>query len=140
MVSLQVVLGGGQQSERATPDLGARRLGLEDEAVVMLLEAIPGEPVEHDPALLPGVALFRDPPRGSSAADLLERAGLLGVRIRGASIDAEHPNRLVDAGGATARDVDVLVQWARARIAADWGVLLDPAVRMVGISSPRIGP
>lgn len=139
VVGVEVVLGGGQQAERPGPDPRARRLGLRDEAVVTLLEAQPGDPVDADGEALPGIAMFLDPPRGSSAAELLERTGLLGVRIRGACIDADHPNRVVDAGGATARDVGVLVEWARGRVAAEWGVHLDPAVRMVGIVPPRSG-
>ncbi len=137
VVEVEVVLGKGRRSTPSQLELGARRLGLRDEAIVLELVARPGEPVEHVEVPLPGIALFRDPARGSSAADLLARTGLLGVRIRGALIDPDHPNRLVDAGGATARDVGVLVEWARARIAAEWGVQLEPAVRMVGISSPR---
>lgn len=86
---------------------------------------------------LPGVQLFVDPARGSTAGELLERSGLLGVRIRGARIDAEHPNRLVNVGDAQARDIEVLIALARDRVAAEWGVTLEPAISMVGIAIRR---
>jgi len=103
-------------------------------AGVVLLEE-PGEDPEDDP--LPGVPLFLDPEQGSTAGELLDRSGLLGVRIRGVRIAADHPNRLVTEEGARAQDVEVLVDLARARIAAQWGVELTPAVTMVGRSIPR---
>ena len=80
----------------------------------------------------PGVPLFRDPKGASRAAELLGRSGLLGVRVRGARIDDIDPGRLLTEDGATAHDVQLLIDWAQRKVAADWGVELTPAIRILG--------
>ena len=137
VAGLALLLGKGVMTDASPEGFALRRLGLRDEAVVIALRVRAGPPAPPPTEVFPGIALFEDPPQGSSAGELLERCGLLGVRIRGARIDPDHPNRIVAATDATARDVSVLVDWAAARIAAEWGVSLTPAVRMVGTSIGR---
>jgi len=136
--SLDVVLGRGVQEVVPSAALKrrARRLGLRDEAVVASVELevsalgpFSGAPL---PPRGPGVRLFLDPPSGSTAGDLLERSGLLGVRVRGVRIHEAEPNRLIAEEGATARDVRVLADWAISKVAVEWGVRLRLALRTLG--------
>jgi UDP-N-acetylmuramate dehydrogenase len=74
---------------------------------------------------------FRNPP-GDFAGRLLEAVGLKGRRIGGAEISARHANFVVNVGGATARDVLALLRLGRERVRAEFGVTLEPEVRLVG--------
>ncbi len=135
--SVEVVLGRGVVQTVSVEELktDSSRLGLRDEAVVARVTLIPSHVEEPGPALpprLPGVRMFRDPGRGSSAAELLVRAGLPGVRVRGAQIDEEHPNQMHVEHGATAHDVLLLTTWARSKVAAESGVELELAIRTLG--------
>ena len=47
-------------------------------------------------------------------------------------ISTVHANFIVNTGGATARDIMVLVSLARERVARDTGVWLEPEIRMLG--------
>lgn len=135
--SVEFVLGRGVIQHLPIEELSpsSPRLGLRDEAViahVTLLPSFAPDPAHILPARLPGVRMFRDPPKGSSAAELLGRSGLLGVRVRGAQIDEEHPNQMHVEEGATAHDVLLLVDWARSKVAAESGVELELAIRTLG--------
>jgi UDP-N-acetylenolpyruvoylglucosamine reductase len=76
--------------------------------------------------------LFEDPRAGSTAAELLARSDLLGVRVRGARIDEVTPNQLLADEGASARDVELLLEWAQGKVRGEWGVELTVALRIVG--------
>jgi UDP-N-acetylmuramate dehydrogenase len=67
-----------------------------------------------------------------SAGALVDRAGLKGYRIGGASISATHANFIVNDGGATARDVRALVETARAAVRDRFGVELRDEVVYLG--------
>jgi UDP-N-acetylmuramate dehydrogenase len=74
---------------------------------------------------------FRNPP-GDFAGRLIEAVGLKGHRIGGALWSDVHANFVVNAGGATARDVLALVNLARSRVKASFGIVLETEVRLVG--------
>lgn len=76
--------------------------------------------------------VFRDPPTGEPAGEVIERLGLKGIRIRGARIGEDHGNWVVNEGGATARDVLLLMEYARERARREAGVELADALRVVG--------
>ena len=52
-------------------------------------------------------------PRGQSAGDLIERAGLKGTRVGGAEVSDRHGNFFVTTEGATSQDVLRLIDLAR---------------------------
>jgi UDP-N-acetylmuramate dehydrogenase len=69
----------------------------------------------------------RDPvpdDRPASAGALVDAAGLKGARLGGALISPTHANFVVNAGGATARDVRGLVERARSAVRDRFGVEL----------------
>jgi len=76
-------------------------------------------------------SIFKNPP-GLFAGNLIEEAGLKGARRGGAQISERHANFIVNAGGATAADVKALIDLARERVAAQFGVNLELEIRLVG--------
>ncbi|HEX9244178.1 MAG TPA: UDP-N-acetylmuramate dehydrogenase [Anaeromyxobacter sp.] len=74
---------------------------------------------------------FRNPP-GEFAGRLIEAVGLKGHRIGGALWSDVHANFVVNAGGATARDVLGLVNLARSRVKERFGIALETEVRLAG--------
>jgi UDP-N-acetylmuramate dehydrogenase len=74
---------------------------------------------------------FRNP-EGDFAGRLIEAVGLKGHRIGGALWSEVHANFVVNAGGASARDVLGLVSLARSRVKARFGISLETEVRLVG--------
>lgn len=76
-------------------------------------------------------SVFRNPP-GDHAARLIEACGLKGHRIGGASISAKHANFIVNHGGASAADIEALIEHAQRMVQQHFGVDLEREVRVVG--------
>ena len=76
-------------------------------------------------------SVFRNPP-GNHAAKLIEGCGLKGKRIGGAQVSEKHANFIVNTGGATAADIEDLIEEVRATVEAKTGVQLHPEVRIIG--------
>jgi UDP-N-acetylmuramate dehydrogenase len=76
-------------------------------------------------------SVFRNPP-GDFAGRLIEQAGLKGVRIGGAGVSDKHANFILNLGGATAADVEALIERVRSTVERECGVRLEPEVRIVG--------
>ncbi|HTT71006.1 MAG TPA: UDP-N-acetylmuramate dehydrogenase [Anaeromyxobacteraceae bacterium] len=74
---------------------------------------------------------FRNP-RGDYAGRLIEAVGLGGHRVGGAAFSKVHANFIVNEGRASARDVLSLMNLARERVRAAFGVTLEPEVRLWG--------
>ncbi|MFN0179342.1 MAG: UDP-N-acetylmuramate dehydrogenase [Gemmatimonadales bacterium] len=66
-----------------------------------------------------------------TAGQLIDAAGLKGLRIGGAEISPMHANYFVNTGSATAGDVLALIEHARAAVAQRFGVLLEPEVKII---------
>ena len=87
----------------------------------------------HQPLGLPSAgSVFRNPPEGPSAGELIDRAGLKGTRIGGASVSERHANFIVNDGHGTAADVRRLAGHVRRAVAARWGVELVPEIVFAG--------
>jgi len=71
-------------------------------------------------------------PDNDSAGRLIEAAGLKGHRIGGALVSDVHANFIVNAGGATARDVIELIQLIGRTVKDDYGIELRPEIRFLG--------
>lgn len=74
-------------------------------------------------------------PEGYFVGTLIEEAGLKGFRVGGAQVSTKHAGFIVNAGGATAKDVLELIEAVRERIHARTGVWLEPEIRVVGEES-----
>jgi UDP-N-acetylmuramate dehydrogenase len=76
-------------------------------------------------------SVFRNPP-GDHAARLIEASGLKGERVGSAVVSEKHANFIVNTGGATAAEVESLIDRVARRVAVDSGVRLVCEVRIVG--------
>ena len=76
-------------------------------------------------------SVFRNPP-GDHAARLIEACGLKGRRIGGAMISPRHANFIVNAGGASAADIESLIDLAQSEVRIRFGVALECEVRIQG--------
>jgi len=75
--------------------------------------------------------IFRNPTR-DSAGCLIEQAGLKGLRVGGAEVSDIHANFIVNAGGATAREILELASEVRRRVKDTSGVALEYEISIVG--------
>ncbi len=78
------------------------------------------QPMGHQCAGL----IFRDP-RGTTAADLIEQAGLRGARIGGAVVSDRHANFIVAEPECTAADVLRLIELIRNQVSQRLGIDLE---------------
>jgi UDP-N-acetylmuramate dehydrogenase len=69
---------------------------------------------------------------GHFAAQLIEKAGLKGMRKGNAQVSEKHANFIVNCGGAKARDVRDLIFEIQRTVRDKFGVALEPEVKMVG--------
>lgn len=75
-------------------------------------------------------SFFKNPP-GDSAGRLIDAAGLKGVCVGGAQVSEKHANFLVNTGGAACGDVLELMQLVQAEVQRQFGVRLEPEVRII---------
>jgi UDP-N-acetylmuramate dehydrogenase len=76
-------------------------------------------------------SVFRNPP-GDFAARLIELAGLKGTWLGGAQVSEKHANFIVNAGNASAADIEALLLQVQAEVMRVHGVRLETEVRIVG--------
>jgi len=76
-------------------------------------------------------SVFRNP-EGDFAARLIDAAGLKGLCIGGACVSEKHANFILNTGGATARDIEQLIDTVRRRVREAHDVELVPEVHIVG--------
>lgn len=76
-------------------------------------------------------SVFRNPD-GDHAARLIESCGLKGVRRGAASVSTLHSNFIVNEGGASAADIESLIEHVQGVVSTDQGVDLMREVRIIG--------
>ena len=87
---------------------------------------------EKQPLELPSAgSTFKRPP-GYFAGKLIMDAGLRGTRVGGAQVSEKHCGFVVNTGGATAADVNALIEHIQAEVRAQFGVELEPEVHRIG--------
>ena len=74
---------------------------------------------------------FRNP-EGDYAARLIEASGLKGYVIGGAQVSEKHANFIVNIGGATALDIELLIKHMRDTVLEKQGVALQQEVKVLG--------
>jgi UDP-N-acetylmuramate dehydrogenase len=79
-------------------------------------------------------SIFRNP-EGDHAARLIEASGLKGFTIGAAQVSPKHANFIVNLGGATAADIEAVVDYVQAEVLAKTGIELIREVRIVGEAS-----
>ncbi len=76
-------------------------------------------------------SVFRNPP-GDHAGRLIEQSGLKGDCIGAACVSQQHANFIVHRGGATAAEIEALMEHIVTIVAQQQKVILEPEVRIVG--------
>ena len=76
-------------------------------------------------------SVFKNPP-GNFAGALIEGSGLKGFKIGSASISEQHANFIVNEGGATADDIENLINHTREVVKKNYDIDLQPEVRIMG--------
>jgi UDP-N-acetylmuramate dehydrogenase len=85
------------------------------------------------PLSLPSAGcIFKNPPGGMSAGELIERAGLKGLRKGGAEVSRKHGNFIVNRGHARAAEVLELINQVRDAVLDRFGIHLTLEVVVVG--------
>ncbi|MBQ1772349.1 MAG: UDP-N-acetylmuramate dehydrogenase, partial [Clostridia bacterium] len=84
------------------------------------------------PLELPSAGSTFKRPEGYFAGKLIMDAGLRGYRIGGAKVSEKHCGFIVNDGDACAADVLALIRHVRKTVAEQFGVQLEPEVRLVG--------
>lgn len=75
---------------------------------------------------------------GTTAGELIDRAGLKGYRVGDAQISEKHANFIVNRGEATASDALACIRRAHREVAERFGVRLRPEVRLIGFPAEEL--
>jgi UDP-N-acetylmuramate dehydrogenase len=151
--AFDLATGHDEEVPAARLSLGYRRSGVRPTQVVLRADhaLVPGSAGEasaevaevvrwrraHQPGGQNAGSVFTNPP-GDSAGRLVDRAGCKGLRIGSAQVSTKHANFIQADPGGRADDVAALVAEVRRRVREVTGVLLEPELRMVGFTEPRV--
>ncbi len=96
------------------------------------IKALLSKRIASQPLNLPNAgSVFRNPPN-DYAARLIEQCGLKGLQIGGARVSEKHVNFIVNVGGATATDIENLINEIQISVQHKTGINLHPEVRIIG--------
>lgn len=76
-------------------------------------------------------SVFRNP-EGDFSGRLIEKMGLKGLSVGGASVSEKHANFIVNDGNATAADIEALILLVQQKVELEHDIHLIPEVHMVG--------
>jgi UDP-N-acetylmuramate dehydrogenase len=79
-----------------------------------------------------GGSTFKNP-EGHKSWQLIDAAGLRGLRVGGAHMSELHCNFLINDGNATAHDIETLGETVRERVKAHSGVELEWEIKRIGV-------
>jgi len=75
---------------------------------------------------------FKNPAQGMPAGELIEKAGLKGMKMKGAMVSDIHANYIVNTGNATCEDILSLKKHIQETVFNIYKINLEPEVRMEG--------
>ncbi len=76
-------------------------------------------------------SVFKNP-ENDYAARLIEATGLKGFKIGGAQVSEKHANFIINAGSATADDIEKMIIYVQTQVSQKYGILLQTEVCIVG--------
>lgn len=120
--------------ERGWIVLGAK-IGLmagDPEKIRERMEELKEQRVSKQPLDLPSAGSTFKRPQGYFAGKLIMDAGLRGFSLGGAQVSEKHCGFVVNRGDATAGDVSALIAAVQQKVEEQFGVSLEPEVRMLG--------
>lgn len=96
------------------------------------IKALLSKRINSQPLNFPNAgSVFRNP-QGDHAARLIEASGLKGKKSGGAQVSEKHANFIVNLDGATAADIETLINEVRTVVKKKTGIDLHQEVRIVG--------
>ena len=87
---------------------------------------------EKQPLQYPSCGSIFKRPVGYYAGALIEQAGLKGYRVGDAQVSEMHAGFVINRGHATSSEIYRLMQEVQRRVQAQFGVTLEPEVRLIG--------
>ncbi len=87
---------------------------------------------EKQPVHLPSAGSFFKRPEGHFAGKLVQDAGMKGFSVGAAQVSPLHSGFIVNNGGATATEILQLMEIVQAAVMEQFGVKLEPEVRIIG--------
>ena len=88
--------------------------------------------IDKQPLEYPSAGSTFKRPEGYFAGKLIEDAGLKGYTVGGAQVSPKHSGFVINTGSATATDVRQLIVDVQERVMQQFGVQMEPEVRMLG--------
>jgi len=92
---------------------------------------------EKQPLELPSAGSTFKRPEGFFAGKLIQDSGMQGYTVGGAQVSTKHAGFVVNIGSATAADVRQLISDVQAKVKEQFGVELEPEVRMWGFENEQ---
>lgn len=102
------------------------------DAVMQRVEELSGKRKSSQPLDYPSAGSTFKRPEGYFAGKLIQDCGLKGLTVGGAQVSEKHAGFVINIGGATAADVRELIRQVQAKVKEQFGVLLEPEIRMIG--------
>lgn len=87
---------------------------------------------EKQPLNYPSAGSFFKRPHNHFAGKLIQNAGLQGLTVGGAQVSTLHAGFIINIGEATAANIIDLMEIVRSTVFEEFGVLLEPEVRIIG--------
>lgn len=102
------------------------------ELIASKMEELYSRRKSKQPLEMPSAGSVFKRPAGHYAGTLIEQCGLKGRRIGGAMVSEKHAGFIVNAGGATCRDVLSLIELIQETVFREAGVKLECEVKQIG--------
>lgn len=93
---------------------------------------------EKQPLQYPSAGSTFKRPKGNYAAKLIMEAGLAGFQIGGAKVSEKHCGFVINVGNAAAEDVVLLMHHIKEEVKKQFGIELEPEVKLVGLFKNQI--
>lgn len=95
------------------------------------MDELMGKRIDKQPLDYPSAGSTFKRPEGYFAGALIEQCGLKGFQIGGARVSEKHAGFVINAGGATAKDVIDIINHCRETVYNETGVTLEPEVKII---------
>ena len=102
------------------------------------MNELAGARKEKQPLEYPSAGSTFKRPEGYFAGKLIQDAGLKGYTVGGAQVSEKHSAFVINRGGATAEEVRFLIRQVRSKVKQQFGVELEPEVRMLGFTDTEV--
>ncbi|MCP4350378.1 MAG: UDP-N-acetylmuramate dehydrogenase [Desulfobacterales bacterium] len=77
-------------------------------------------------------SFFKNPVSGKTAGELIDKAGLKGIKVGGAEVSEKHANFIINRNRASASDIISLMELIQETVSGIFNVDLEPEVKIIG--------